>query len=294
MIGINVFTNSIKINDVSIGEISRLYSNLFVPAPVTFIIWGVIYLALLGFVIYFLSMFRTIEEEGKVDLYSYVAIGFSFSAIANIGWIFSWHYDLIMLSMICIVILFVCLCLIDLQIKKKNLDIKDILFLRVPFSLYFGWIMVAMVANVVVLMVKFSWDGFGSSDEFWTILIICITAILAIIILISGRDPVYGIVILWGFIGILIKHISSSGFEYLYPDIVIELVICIGIFVILISYYLCTGKSYSKRMQEDSDEDFEDVFDEDFDDSFDEESDFPITDEDREEQESMKSWLKEK
>jgi hypothetical protein len=28
-----------------------------------------------------------------------------------------------MLSMICIVILFVCLCLIDLQIKKKNLDI---------------------------------------------------------------------------------------------------------------------------------------------------------------------------
>ena len=42
MIAINGLANALPINGFTTGELSDLYPNLFVPAGVTFSIWGII------------------------------------------------------------------------------------------------------------------------------------------------------------------------------------------------------------------------------------------------------------
>lgn len=49
---LNVLSNALPINGQTMPEISAKYPSLFTPAGFTFSIWGVIYVALLLFVIY--------------------------------------------------------------------------------------------------------------------------------------------------------------------------------------------------------------------------------------------------
>ena len=58
MIVINGLANALPINGFTTGELSDLYPNLFVPAGVTFSIWGIIYLLLLIFIITSNSIFK--------------------------------------------------------------------------------------------------------------------------------------------------------------------------------------------------------------------------------------------
>ncbi len=52
MVAANGLANALPINDITTGKVSALYPNLFVPAGITFAIWGLIYLLLGGMVIY--------------------------------------------------------------------------------------------------------------------------------------------------------------------------------------------------------------------------------------------------
>ena len=49
---INALASILPINGITTGELSDLYPNLFVPAGLTFAIWGLIYVLLGIFVIY--------------------------------------------------------------------------------------------------------------------------------------------------------------------------------------------------------------------------------------------------
>lgn len=44
MVTVNALANILPINGVGTGEVSDKYGNLFAPAPITFAIWGVIYI----------------------------------------------------------------------------------------------------------------------------------------------------------------------------------------------------------------------------------------------------------
>ncbi|WP_228410166.1 hypothetical protein [Chryseobacterium viscerum] len=52
-IGINYLSNTGILNNETMATISAKFQNLFTPAGYAFSIWGLIYLGLLGFVIYF-------------------------------------------------------------------------------------------------------------------------------------------------------------------------------------------------------------------------------------------------
>ena len=49
---VNYLSNTGRMNNTTIGEVSARVDTLFTPAPYAFAIWGVIYLFLLAFVIY--------------------------------------------------------------------------------------------------------------------------------------------------------------------------------------------------------------------------------------------------
>ena len=113
---VNALAVILPINNMTTEELSDQYPNLFVPAGFTFSIWGVIYVLLGIFVIYYLIIAFKKEPPNNSAL---ERIGFLFfiSCIANIGWIFAWHYEMVALSMGLMLILLGCLIAIYLRLN---------------------------------------------------------------------------------------------------------------------------------------------------------------------------------
>lgn len=226
MIGVNAAAVLLPLNNISTKEVSHLYPNLFTPAPFTFSIWSIIYLALTGFVIYQIN--PTKKEKGilTTSLFLKIRFTFIFSCIVNILWIFSWHYLNLGLSVLLMLLLLVSLIYVNRLIRTNKLNSRENLFIHIPFSLYFGWITVATIANITAFLVAYNWDGFGLSPATWTILILVIGILVAITVVIQNKDYVYPLVILWAYGGILANHLSSTGFGGQYYSIMIVTVTC--------------------------------------------------------------------
>ncbi len=280
MTGIHILSKILQINGASIGDMLYYNFNLFVPIPLTFCIWGGIYFFLFTYIVYFLKSVHSIEANEKTDMYNEVSIIFVISAILNVGLYISWYYGLIMFSMLFVFVLLFCLALIDLRIKKENLDTEDIIFLRVPFSIYYGWIVFLTVVNISLFLQKNFGNLFEGNLMFWMILLVCFLAILTIIMIIIGRDPVFGLAMVWSYVGLLIRYLSKRGLKSYDSRIVTELILCISIFLLLILYYLCFGKSYSQKGKIAYKEFYE------------EENDYLKAEDDFLEEESIKHWVK--
>ncbi|SHH75972.1 lantibiotic ABC transporter permease [Clostridium grantii] len=243
MITVNALANIIPINRITTGEVSDYYANLFAPAGITFAIWGLIYLLLAGYTIYQLGFLQKDSSKAKEGLFKKIGLYFSISSIANVIWILCWHYRVIPSTMILMIVLLVCLIIIVLEIKKVELSFKDKLFIKLPFSIYFGWITIATIANVTTLLVSIGWDGFGISEEIWTIIIILVGLLIGAITILVNKDIPYGLVIIWAYIGILIKHKSLNGFNGEYPAIIITVIISIILLIVTELYVLLHYKT---------------------------------------------------
>lgn len=220
MIIVNALANILPINGMGTGEVSDSYPNLFAPAGVTFAIWGVIYLLLAGYSLYQLGFFQKEKTPALTQLLTRVGTLFSISSVANILWIFAWHYKMILISLILMLIILGCLILINLRIRKEHLTGSQKLFIRLPFSVYFGWISVATIANVTTWLVDIGWGGFGISETAWTILILLVGIAIGILTTYTGKDIAYGLVFVWAYAGITLKHISPEMFDFQYPMVV--------------------------------------------------------------------------
>lgn len=227
MVTVNALANILPINGVGTGEVSDSYPNLFAPAGITFAIWGVIYLLLAGYTLYQFGLFRRGGNGAKEDLYRSIGIIFSISSLANSIWIFAWHYQMLALSLVLMGVILVCLIVINEKTHKADLTGTEKLFVRLPFSVYFGWITVATIANVTTLLVANGWRGSVFPESVWTILVIIVGLLIGAATMIRHRDIPYGLVIVWAYGGILIKHTSEEGFSGDYPSIIMVTAACI-------------------------------------------------------------------
>lgn len=223
MIIVNFLANALPINNHTTGAVSNSYPNLFAPAGLTFAIWGLIYLLLGAYVVY--QFIKGGQEKER--LINKVNPFFIITSLANTAWIFAWHYDYIGLSVLLISILLGSLIKIADIIRGEKLKPKEKLFISIPFSVYFGWITVATIANITVFLVSIGWNGFGIADFIWTIIILLAGALIGILRLHKDKNIAYGLVLIWAYFGILFKHLSASGFDGRYPSIIVTVIICL-------------------------------------------------------------------
>ena len=227
MVTVNFMANSLPINNRSTGVISDAYPNLFAPAGLTFSIWGLIYLLLAGYVIYQFVPFDKKNEE----LLKKINILFIATSLANISWIFAWHYDFIGLSVIIMAILLTLLIKIADILRIQQLTKLEKLIISTPFSIYFGWITVATIANVTVFLVSIGWNRFDIAEFVWTIIILCVGALIGILRIRKDQNIAYGAVLIWAYLGILLKHVSADGFNGQYPSIIASVIVCLLLFI---------------------------------------------------------------
>ncbi len=227
MIIVNFLANSLPINNRSTGQISDDYPNLFAPAGAAFSIWCLIYLLLGVYIIYqFINKSKKTEE-----LIKKITPFFIGTSLANISWIFAWHYDYIGISVLIMTVLLFLLIKIADILRAEKFTLLEKFFIKLPFSIYFGWITVATIANITVFLVSIGWNGFGIADYIWTSIILLVGALIGILRMNKDKNIAYGLVLVWAYSWILFKHFTVSGFNGEYPIIMATAIVCLFLFV---------------------------------------------------------------
>jgi hypothetical protein len=249
MVYMNYLANALPINNRTTGAVSDAYPNLFVPAGITFSIWGIIYLLLAAWVaLQFTSGLKEIA----------VAVGplFALSCLLNALWIVAWHYDRLWLSLAIMTGLLISLILINGTLRDITANVSAmatgdsdgatlltgsggagggsgtgsaliggtagrglIMVTKAAFGIYLGWISIATIANVTALLVGIGFTGGPLPEQIWAIALIAIGAVIVILSIPSYSNPWIGVAVVWAFAGIIIKRSGD------YPAIAIAALI---------------------------------------------------------------------
>jgi hypothetical protein len=77
---------------------------------------------------------------------------FLLSCLANIGWLFTWHYGILSLNIVLMLVLLGCLIGIYRQLRADGMQPStgERWLVCVPFSIYMGWITVTTIVNAAL------------------------------------------------------------------------------------------------------------------------------------------------
>ena len=202
---VNAAANILPLNGVTTGELSDKYANLFTPAGYVFSIWSVIYTLLAAFIFYQM----TVKDD---ELHKDIGWLFVTSSLFNSVWIFLWHYEYILISVLVMLGLLGSLILIYTRLKIGLTDVssKKLIMVHTTFSVYLGWITVATIANITALLVDFGFPAFDTRAIYITSAMILIAMVLTMINTYIRGDVAYAAVIIWAQGGIVQKQIETQ------------------------------------------------------------------------------------
>jgi hypothetical protein len=172
-----------------------------------FSIWGLIYVGLIAYAIY--QVLPAQRENPRLQSIGYL---FILSCLANITWLFLWHYEVFEFTLIAMVVLLLTLIAIYLRldIGRSAVSGAEKWAVNIPFSIYLGWITVATIANTTQLLYYLDWNGWGISPEIWTVIMLSAGVIISALMSYSRRDIAYSLVLVWAYIGIALKHSDTA------------------------------------------------------------------------------------
>jgi hypothetical protein len=231
MIMMNYLANVLPLNNKTTGQLADNYPNLFVPAGITFSIWGVIYILLAIYcVVQFTGNYQAVVSE--------ISLSFAVSCLLNALWIVFWHYERLPLSLVTMIALLITLIYINTSLTTLPPGI-----LKASFGIYLGWICIAAIANVTALLVHYKWTGFGVSEETWTIIMILVGSGIAALTLYKLRNPFIGLSVIWAFTGIIIKRLDDYRQIVITSTVAISVVGMLSLWGFFRNYNVKSGKS---------------------------------------------------
>jgi hypothetical protein len=241
---VNWLANSLPLFGRTTGEVSGNYPNLFTPAGFTFSIWGFIYVLLILFTVYQArDLFR--DRPVAMDFLRRIGFWFAIASFGNISWIFAFHANMILLSLVPILVLFFGLLISyrRLDVGKSPVSLTEVFMVRLPFSVYLGWVSIAVIANITAALVSLGWKGEPLPQAFWAVLMIGAGTILGLMMLFSRGDLFYALVVMWAFTGILVKR-SQVGDA---PSVVTAAASGIAVLVISCAWFIPKKGLYRRK-----------------------------------------------
>lgn len=206
VIVVNYLSNALPINGVTMTEMSAKYPTLFTPAGFTFSVWGVIYAALLGFVI-----FQALPAQKDNVAIARIVPLFIVNGLANAVWIVIWHYDMVLLALAVMGVILGTLILIYRRLRAAQgpRGWAERLCLYLPFSLYLAWITAASIANLSIVQVDMGWVDLGLSEIDWTYLKLATAGAIGVTMAVRYGDIAFVLVIAWAAYGISVKQAGT-------------------------------------------------------------------------------------
>jgi hypothetical protein len=198
-ITINVLADALPINGLNTGRISDTFHVYFVPAGYVFAIWGLIYIGLLSYAVY--QALPAQKDNPRLQATGWwVVLG----GCANGMWIFLWHYEQFVGTLAAMLVLLASLIAVYLRLGISEIKVPkfETWAVRIPFSIYLGWITVATVANVTDVLDFLKWNAFGIAEQTWFLVILVAVLAISTLMSLKRRDVAYILVILWALVGI--------------------------------------------------------------------------------------------
>ena len=234
---VNMFANILPLNGVNTGTVSDLYANYFTPAGYVFSIWFIIYLQATIFAIY-----QVRKSQREQPYIGQISIFYLLAGLANIGWIFLFHYSAnpinppffygatVLLLTIVLLLLFT---YIRLGVGKTDVPRAQRLGIHLHFSVYLAWLSVASIAGIASAINTLIPGIPDPTQWIGTAVMLVIALVLTLLMTYQRREFGFGLVVVWAAVGIAIKWLLIPIIAYTAIAVAI-----IGIIVLLLIPFL--------------------------------------------------------
>ena len=201
MIAFNWLAATGRIGGVTPELISARHPTSLTPAPYVFAIWSLIYVGMIAFSILQLMPTHIARFRSIRSLYI-------FSAALNCAWLYFWLADQTTLCLVILLALFAALLMINVNLRTTDSP-AEYWLVKGPFGLYFGWISVALLLNLAVVL---SHDGIAESTmNVVAIVFILLGAGFGILARVSLGNYFYPLAVAWGLTAIAVKQSGHTA-----------------------------------------------------------------------------------
>lgn len=200
---VNYLANALPLNNRDTGTISDNFPVRFTPAGYVFAIWSLIYLGLIAYAIW-----QALPGQRDNARLRAIFWPFMLSCMANVTWLFSWHYGYYLLSALLMLILLGALIILYARLYPSfpTVSHAERWTTHIPFRIYLGWITVATIANLTIVLYAQGWRGAPLDAPLWAAIMIVVATVVGLFFAVRLRDAAYTAVLVWAFIGIYIKQ----------------------------------------------------------------------------------------
>jgi benzodiazapine receptor len=204
-LAVNFLAVALPLNGLNTGAISDQFKVYFVPAGYVFSIWGIIYIGLIAY-----AIFQALTSQRENPRLRAAGWWMAASGIANSAWLFAWHYEQFVWTLLIMLALLVTLigAYLNLGIGKTVVAQTERWMVHIPVSSYLGWITVATAANATDLLDFLHWSGFGVAPKVWAVILIGVVFLISAAMSFTRRDIAYSAVLVWALIGVGVHNAS--------------------------------------------------------------------------------------
>ena len=191
-----------------IAEVSDTYPNYVVPAGYAFTIWGLIFLLALAFAVY-----QLLPAQRENFLQRRIGWWAASAFLANSVWMTVFPRGFLTLSVAVIFWILLSLVAVIIEIYRNNEppNLLKTISVETTFSIFLGWITVAAVVNVTLVLVAREWNGAPLNRLIWGVLMLLVTGVLAttLTVLLRG-NAAFALTVVWALIGVAVNQITES------------------------------------------------------------------------------------
>ncbi|MEO0563871.1 MAG: hypothetical protein AAF125_17330, partial [Chloroflexota bacterium] len=191
----------------NVGDLSDTYVTAFIPAGLTFAVWGPIYLGITAYAVY-----QALPGQREREIHRRVGPLALVAAVTNTLWTPLWLAQYVTASLVVIVVMLITLASIFVILRdmRGQLTRADQWCVAIPFSGYFAWINIATAANVTTMLMAWGWDGGGIPAPVYSAAVQLVAVAIASVMIIYSRGHAgtyaYTAVLVWAFVGVFLGN----------------------------------------------------------------------------------------
>lgn len=198
VIAVNAAANLLPINGLTTGALSARNPTGFTPAGWVFSIWSLIYIGLIAVSIWAWRVRSPVSQ--RVDR---IRLPYLASCVANVTWIFVWHYEHVLASFVVMLALLGSLVVVYARLRETPpRGVAERLCVDLPISLYLGWITAATIVNLAAVFFDRAAYPFGLQRDEWALVSVTLASAVYVAVGMKTRDALYVAVFTWASLGI--------------------------------------------------------------------------------------------
>jgi hypothetical protein len=184
-----------------LAEVFERYPTLITPAGYAFLLWGPIYLGLIG-----LSVYQALPRQQRSERLRAIRGPLLVNLAANVAWVLAWHHDQIFLSLFAMATMADSLATAYARLDSFPVSSRaEFWLVRTPISVYLAWTTVATIVNTAVWLVASRVDS-GDTAPFWAAMALTVAAIVCGVITLRQQDWAFALTALWALTAIAVQQ----------------------------------------------------------------------------------------